>query len=559
MGTGNSPNSIQLDNASTTLIVGKNGGGKSTVLDALTFALFGKPFRNINKNQLINSINQKNCLVEIEFSVANNRYRVLRGIKPNIFEIWKNNGLENQDSATKDYQKHLEQQILKMNYKTFTQVVILGAASFTQFMELPAHVRREIQEDLLDIKIFTSMNVILKQQILETKDKIIKIDGAISLAKEKVEAQNRIITSLVETKKENIKNVQQKIDDNIKEIDRLTTAVESLETDITSLKTELKVKKKLEKEIDELKQEKSSAGHSIKDCDKNIKFFKDNVSCPTCEQDISEEHKNHVILGWKEIQELHEGKIAVFDASLKDLQKKITELTKLSDKLLDKQLESSNKRTSISMLQQANIKLQDEIVKAKSDTTNIDDEKLKLKDLAKNALVMLEEKNVLLEQRALQDVATVLLKDTGIKTTIIKEYLPVMNKLINLYLSRMDFFVRFELDEAFNEKIKSRHRDEFTYASFSQGEKMRIDLALLFTWRQIAKMKNSVNTNLLFFDEILDSSLDLNGTDYFLQVISAVVENTNVFVISHREDIMADKFVNVIKFEKRKDYSVITS
>jgi DNA repair exonuclease SbcCD ATPase subunit len=558
LSTGNSANTVLLDKSPTTLIIGRNGEGKSTILDALCFALFGKPFRNINKGQLVNSINQKNCMVEIKFSVASVEYRIRRGIKPNLFEIYQNDVLMNQDSAARDYQKILEQQILRLNYKTFTQVVILGSASFVPFMQLPSNQRREVIEDILDIKIFSTMNQLLKEKISETKDAITKIENQISTAKTKVESQQAIIKTITEAKTTAIENIKSKILTNSAEILHTESEISTIVQEITGLKGSISDKEGVTADLDKAKHIRSKLTSKIEECEHNKTFFSDNHVCPSCTQEIEESHRTKVVQEISVNIENNKSKIEELETILSKLNDKLQEISEITRKISDKTIELSTRNSSITILNRQNSEMQAEIESAKTDTSNLDDEKIKLKELAKAAMDMIDSKTSLQEIKNFQDVASVLLKDTGIKTAIIREYLPAMNKLINKYLNAMEFYVHFELDESFNEKIKSRHRDEFTYASFSEGEKMRIDLAILFTWRQIAKMKNSVNTNLLILDEIFDSSLDNAGTDYFLSVMGQF-EKSNVFVISHKGDQLFDKFRSVIKFEKKNDFSIIST
>jgi DNA repair exonuclease SbcCD ATPase subunit len=559
LSTGSAPNKVLLNKSPTTLIIGKNGEGKSTILDALCFGLFGKPFRNINKGQLVNSINGKACVVEIEFSIGKKEYKIIRGIKPNVFEIWCDNEMMNQDAASRDYQKVLEQQILRLNYKTFTQVVILGSASFVPFMQLSSAQRREVIEDILDIRIFSTMNTILKEKANETKDTIKRIEGEITMAKTKVDGQSLLIKTLTDAKSEAIESLLSKIKDNNSEIQRSESAVAQALDEITALQSRSAKKSELDNDIERAKGFKSKVVAKVEHCTHHAEFFNENEVCPSCSQDIPDSHKEALL---KELND----KIDAENARMDDLDKVLTKLnTQLSDineilkEITDKNITISTYNTQISMLNKLNASMQVEIEAAKADTTNVDEEKRKLKELAQEAMNKINSKTQLQEQRNIEEVAAILLKDTGIKTAIIREYLPAMNKLINKYLTAMDAYIHFELDESFNEIVKSRHRDDFTYASFSEGEKMRIDLSILFTWRQIAKMKNSVNTNLLLLDEIFDSSLDTAGTDYFLNLMNGFGENTNIFVISHKGDQLFDKFRSVIKFEKRNDFSVIAT
>jgi len=558
LSTGNSPNKVQLDGHSTTLIVGKNGEGKSTILDALTFSLFNKPFRDINKNQLVNSINQKNCVVEIEFDIGPIHYRVVRGIKPNIFEIYQNGTIINQDAAVKDYQKVLEQQILKLNYKTFTQVVILGSASFVPFMQLPVWQRREVIEDILDIKVFSTMNTILKEKIAENKEELSAVETEIRIITEQAKAQKSLIDSLQNSKDQNVKVLRDKIDTNINEINDKTQLVDLINKDIEQLNAKLHDKADVDKNIDMCKSNMNKLSQKLTQVDEHIEFFTSNETCPSCEQGIQHEHKDKIISKITESKQQITSNMDTLNSAYSKLSVDLQEKQDVLNQIQDKNISISTEINGMNMLIKANQQLEKEISEL-SVQGDIDVEKDKIKLLANDALSKNAVKMDLMKEKQLQEIAGVLLKDTGIKTTIIREYLPAMNKLINMYLSAMDFFVKFELDESFNESIKSRFRDEFTYASFSEGEKMRIDLAILFTWRQIAKMKNSVNTNLLLLDEIFDSSLDVAGTDYFLSVMDTLGENTNVFVISHKGDVLLDKFKNNIRFEKTNDFSSLVT
>ena len=557
LSTGNSENKVLLNRSPSTLIVGKNGEGKSTILDALCFGLFGKPFRNVNKNQLINSINLKNTVVEIEFNVGSTEYKIIRGIKPNIFEIYQASTLLNQDSASKDYQKILEQQILKLNYKTFTQVVILGSASFVPFMQLPSTQRKDVIEDILDIRIFSTMNTLLKDKASKSKMELLDVESTILRSRAEVDAQQKLIKSLVQSKNEFVDSIQQKISANNLEISTISASIEATNARVEELRASIVDKDEVSTNLDKLINTLNRKTEKNEEIETSVEFFLNNDSCPSCAQNIPHEHKTSIVEKMKQETKSNEEFIQKIEDALVNLRKRTKEIETTQSEILQLSAEVSSFNSSITLLNKQNTALQTEIEDVKENTTNIDVEKKKLKELASKALEDINRKTELMEQRNLEEVAATLLKDTGIKTAIIREYLPAMNKLINMYLQAMDFFVHFELDESFNEIIKSRYRDEFTYASFSEGEKMRIDLAILFTWRQIAKMKNSVNTNLLVLDEIFDSSLDASGTDYFLNVMTHLGENTNTFVISHKGDQLFDKFRNVIKFEKRNDFSVI--
>jgi len=557
LSTGNSANKVLLNKSTTTLIIGKNGEGKSTILDALCFALFGKPFRNINKGQLVNSINGKGCLVEIQFNVNNKSYKVIRGIKPNKFEIWCNDELLNQDAAAKDYQKVLEQQILKLNYKTFTQVVILGSASFVPFMQLSSAQRREVIEDILDIRIFSTMNQLLKEKANDTKAEIARIETEIMGAKTKVEAQTAIIKTISDAKADNIRSVEAKIAASLKEVESTQSEVDVLIGEIGTLKSKIEGKDKIETDLDKAKSIRSKLLHKVETCEQHKEFFDSHDVCPSCSQDIPDQHKQKIVDDLNAKVADQNSKVGELEEVLRGLNDRLSSINEIVSEITEKNIELSTKNSAVSIINRQISQLEREVESHKMDTTNVDAEKAKLKALAEDAMGKIKNKSALQEHRNMEEVANLLLKDTGIKTAIIREYLPVMNKLINKYLQSMDAYIHFELDENFNEIVKSRFRDDFTYASFSEGEKMRIDLAILFTWRQVAKMKNSVNTNLLLLDEIFDSSLDTAGTDYFLNLMNSFGENSNIFVISHKGDQLFDKFRSVLKFEKRNDFSVI--
>ncbi len=424
-------------------------------------------------------------------------------------------------------------------------------------MQLPPSQRREVIEDILDIRIFSTMNQLLKEKAQETKDEIIRVESDIKSAKDKVEAQQVLIKTLSNAKDESIKAVQAKIDANNAQISTTESEIITIVEEINTLKASITGKERLSEDIEKAKQLKTKLNEKVETCEHDAEFFNEHDVCPSCAQDIPEDHKQKIIHDLHNKMQENNKKITDLEDALTNLTNKLTDINKIIDEITTKNIELSTKNSTITLLYKQIKEFETEIETNKADTTNLDEEKAKLKQLAKDALDKITLKNSLQETRNLEEVASILLKDTGIKTAIIREYLPVMNKLINKYLNAMDAYIHFELDEAFNEIVKSRHRDDFTYASFSEGEKMRIDLAILFTWRQIAKMKNSVNTNLLILDEIFDSSLDTAGTDYFLTLMNSFGENSNIFVISHKGDQLFDKFRSVIKFEKRNDFSVI--
>lgn len=557
LSTGNAFTELKLDRSSTTLIVGENGSGKSTMLDAICFALFGKPYRNINKPQLTNSINKKDMVVEVEFSVSSKKYKIVRGIKPNIFEIYCDGEMINQDAASRDYQKYLEQSVLKLNYKSFTQIVILGSASFTPFMQLPLASRREIIEDILDIQIFTTMNNLLREKQAINKVTIQQAESKLEILKQKAMLQKDFIETLKTNKSKRSEEIKTKIADANLSIDALNRKISTFDSE--------KVVKNLEIESlnDPLSKQnifsdyRKKFNEQIKTLEKDLSFYHKNDECPTCRQGIAHDFKNGIITEKQsKITEVTTA-IGKLNEEFDKLQTVITKYNQINVEIgkIDKEISTNN--TEIISSQRLIQAWLLELNEINTKTADLDAEKTKLKEMAKEVLLEDEIRVKLTEDKHYYDVAGTLLKDNGIKTIIIRQYLPLINKLINKYLTAMDFFVQFTLDEQFNESIKSRFRDDFSYASFSEGEKQRIDLALLFSWRAIAKMKNSANTNLLILDEVFDSSLDNNGTEFVMKLLNTINDETNVFVISHKGDQLFDKFRSLIKFEKKKNYSVM--
>lgn len=544
LSTGNAFTEIKLDRSPSTLIVGENGSGKSTLLDAITFALFNKPFRNISKPQLVNSINKKKLLVEVEFTIGKTEYLVRRGSLPGVFEIEIDGSMVDQNASVRDYQKHLEENILKLNYKSFTQIVILGSASFTPFMQLPLGQRREIIEDILDISIFTRMKEVLKEKVTNLKEKLRFIEGEIQVVKEKGKVQKSYIETLQTDKQEKIDKIQGEIDATQSKIEKLTEDANASTAEKESLGSVESKKQKLE-------ALKAEFDRKIRDARRELDFYHNNDDCPTCKQGIPHDFK-------ASMSEEKLDRIDELETAQVDLNAKWEEV----DKLYDQYLEINQKIVDTNNLLIAEQTLLQRLILEKSETENkigdIQKETAKLKEIAKDLVSKTDQRNDLKTEQEYNTIAEHLLKDSGIKTKIIRQYLPVINKLVNKYLTAMDFFVQFDLDETFKETIKSRHRDKFSYASFSEGEKQRIDLALVFTWRTIAKMKNSASTNLLLLDEVFDSSLDVNGTDYVMTLLNTIGEDTNVFVISHKGDQLFDKFRSQIKFEKKQNYSVMT-
>ena len=542
LSTGNQFTEVQLNKSSTTLIVGDNGSGKSTVLDALCFGLFNKPFRRINRPQLVNSINDGGLLVEIEFDYGSKSYKVRRGIKKNIFEIYVDGKRLNQDAKVTDQQEYLEKTILKLNYKSFTQIVLLGTAGFVPFMQLKSIDRRAIIEDLLDIQIFSVMNVLLKNKISENKEDSQNIEVNRKLSVAHINNTEEAINDLKKTKTNQIQQNESDINTNEEEVDRLNTTVKKLMDEISKDKTA--------QTLEEWRGFQSGIERKMLASEGEIEFYEKNDICLTCNQELGEEHKSKMIEEHHGL--IHESGTALITLGHKidDLQLRLVQVSKIQTAITTNQ-------NQIQAISSYITKLKDQIKEIEDREDDIDEKIQKLKGLKEELKLCLEKQEKLSAQKQLFETAYVLLKDTGIKTRIIKQYLPIMNTLINKYLASLDFFVSFNLDEKFEEKIKSRHRDEFTYDSFSEGEKMRIDLALLFTWRTIAKMKNSVNTNLLILNEVFDSSLDANGTEEFLKIINQLAGKQNTFIISHKGDVLFDKFKNVIKFEKYKNFSRI--
>jgi len=557
LSTGSAFTEILLDRNTNTLVVGENGAGKSSVLDALCFVLYGKPFRKIKKDQLINSINGRDVVVEIEFEIYNKKYKIIRGIKPTIFEIYQNDVLLDQDAASRDYQEYLEKNILRMNMKSFTQIVILGSSSFVPFMQLPAGIRREVIEDLLDIRIFSTMSVLLKDRISNNKDEILTNKSEIQNSADILELHEKQKQKNSEKKNEIIIVSNERISELQFNINRANEEIVIVQSEIDKLFVDIEDASKVIKRISKIESLESDLESTKTKAKKTIKFYEDNDNCPTCTQTID------ALIKSKKIEEKQSSLVKISDAlvllgkELSETQNRNREISEINKNIKDKERRITNDLSASVLADQREITvLQKQIENTTTDkeTGNAVEIDQAEKRLCELKLI----KEQLLHKKELYELAGIILRDGGIKSRIIKQYIPIMNSLINKYLASMDFFVKFQLNESFEETILSRHRDDFTYDSFSEGEKMRIDLALLFTWRTIARMKNSANTNLLILDEVFDASLDANGCEEFLKLIHSL-EDANVFVISHKGDILHDKFRSTIKFEKHKNFSRISA
>ena len=559
LASGNTFSQVKLNTDSSTLIIGENGAGKSTILDALTFGLFGRPFRSVNKSQLVNSINQGGTEVEIEFSIGSKEYIVKRGISKNFFIIYQDGTLLNQDASVRDYQEFLEKTILKLNYKSFTQIVILGSSSFIPFMRLRASDRRAIIEDLLDIEIFSIMNHLLKGRVSQNKDDMGTVDIALGLSRGEKENLEFMINELKEDKnsqitknKKDIKEHEEFLKNYKKNIDEFVDKNKTLSKSISD-------QDQVRGKVNTLSDYQRGIEKNIMKFEEEIEFYEKNETCGICRQNIPEDFRKNMVEDFH--GKMHESGSAILKIGLDlhEQNERINEIEKVLDTIKEHDVEATRAQNSLEACVQYIEKVTKQNEELFQMTEDIDEKKKDLDDLKNDIDIYNTEKEDLSKQKHLYETAATLLKDTGIKTRIIKQYLPIINKLINVHLGKLDFYVSFELDESFNETIKSRHRDEFTYDSFSEGEKMRIDLALLFTWRAVAKLKNSVNTNLLVLDEVFDSSLDTAGTDEFLKILNDLAGDVNTFVISHKGEILFDKFNKVIKFEKYKNFSRIVS
>ena len=555
LSTGNHFTEMELTKNQTTLIIGQNGAGKSTVLDALCFSLFGKPFRKINKPQLLNSVNEKDCVVEVEFSIGSTEWKIIRGMKPNIFEIWRDGNKLDQSAAMADQQKWLEQNVIKMNYKAFTQIVILGSSTFVPFMQLSAKDRREVIEDLLDIRIFSSMNNVLKEKIRQLKDDIRVYDLKKESLSDKVKMQENFIDELENRAKKNISDKEAKIGQLLVEENGWMGSNEEKNKELDDLQKKIENFSGASKKLRKLGDLKGKISNKVSTITKEHKFFTENTVCPTCNQDIEESFRiNRITDAQNKAKELQSG-YKELEEAIKEEEERERHFTTVSKEITSLTHGISKNNTLISSCQRQIRDLESEIQRITDQLANRNTEHEKLTTFKDTLKTTYDELTKLKDTVNYYDFSYSLLKDGGVKAKIIKKYLPLINQQVNRYLQMMDFYINFSLDEEFNETVQSPIHDNFSYASFSEGEKMRIDLALLFTWREVARMKNSVNTNLLIMDEVFDSSLDGFGTEEFLKIISYVVKDANIFVISHKES-LHDRFQDVIKFEKEKGFSI---
>jgi len=550
LATGNRFLEVELDQEPMMLVVGKNGAGKSTLIDAITFSLFGKPFKKINKGQLTNSVNAREMVTEIEFSVGTANWKVCRGIKPALFEIYLNDNLVNQDAKSLDYQKYLEDKVLKLNFKSFTQIVVLGSASFVPFMQLTANDRRIIIEDILDIGIFSVMKSLLKDRLMTLREEMQELEYEIKILQEKISLQEKYIKEMEAESAQKRKSDLDKIKETEKEINRLNEEIEHHQERVLVMMKSIADRDKVDIKSNELDKYRSQITKNLRKLGKDKKFFEDKENCPTCEQEIDEEFKKDKLkeVG-KGIDEMNYG-LSQIEKEIQKVYDRIGEIAKSNQEIQKEEMQVSQKNSNVqahnSFITKLSRDLEEMQKEVKTNTIHIMNKEL---DESKSTRVKY------VEQKFYYDILSTILNDTGIKTRIIRKYLPVINKHVNNYLKDMDFFVNFSLDEEFNETIKSRYRDEFNYHSFSEGEKLRIDLSILFTWREIAKLKNSTNTNLLILDEIFDSSLDSSGTDEFMRILQTTMAKENVFVISHKSDTLIDKFPRMMKFEKYKNFT----
>ena len=554
LSTGNQPIEIELGKSPTTLVIGQNGSGKSTLLDALCWALFNKPFRIIKKEQMINTINNGDCEVEIEFDIGTKQYRVKRSVKPNLFEIYENGQLLNQNASSIDYQKYLEHNIMKLNYRSFIQVVILGSSSYEPFMKMKARYRRDVVEEILDVKVFTQMDLILRDQQGQLSKEILDMRHKCELIETKYETELKHFKSLSDLNTNDIDDKKLQLEKQNKAKEDYKIKIEALEKQINEYDNELKDKDQTNDKLKQLLKLETKIEHNLENNNNNLQFFSDNTNCPTCTQEIDEDFRYKKQGDLKEkVATLNEG-MQKLTGEIAKVEERISHFGNITKKLSDLYVDVAKVNTSLSELNSYSDRIHQDILQLENKQTDSKKIATDLQQLKEELETTKTSTDQIMDQKKYVDILREVLSDKGARGHIIKKYIPIINNLINQYLQSMDFFISFHLDEEFNETVKSRHRDTFNYNSFSEGEKLRIDLALLFTWRTIAKMKNSVNTNLLILDEIFDSSLDQQGTDDFFKIVNKI-KNENIFIISHKGDILFDKFTNIIKFEKYKNFT----
>ena len=554
LSTGNQPIEIELGKSPTTLVIGQNGSGKSTLLDALCWALFNKPFRIIKKEQMINTINNGDCEVEIEFDIGTKQYRVKRSVKPNLFEIYENGQLLNQNASSIDYQKYLEHNIMKLNYRSFIQVVILGSSSYEPFMKMKARYRRDVVEEILDVKVFTQMDLILRDQQGQLSKEILDMRHKCELIETKYETELKHFKSLSDLNTNDIDDKKLQLEKQNKAKEDYKIKIEALEKQINEYDNELKDKDQTNDKLKQLLKLETKIEHNLENNNNNLQFFSDNTNCPTCTQEIDEDFRYKKQGDLKEkVATLNEG-MQKLTGEIAKVEERISHFGNITKKLSDLYVDVAKVNTSLSELNSYSERIHQDILQLENKQTDSKKIATDLQQLKEELETTKTSTDQIMDQKKYVDILREVLSDKGARGHIIKKYIPIINNLINQYLQSMDFFISFHLDEEFNETVKSRHRDTFNYNSFSEGEKLRIDLALLFTWRTIAKMKNSVNTNLLILDEIFDSSLDQQGTDDFFKIVNKI-KNENIFIISHKGDILFDKFTNIIKFEKYKNFT----
>ena len=557
LSTGNVFTKLELDRNTSTLISGTNGAGKSTLLDAITFGLYGKPFRKINKGQLMNSINKKELLVEIDFSVGGAEYTVRRGMKPNLFEIIKNGKLVDQDAAVKDYQSYLESSILGINYKSFNQIVVLGSATYVPFMELPASTRRDIIEDLLDIQVFSTMNLLAKDRIVENRTGLTENSYQTELVEQRIDSAKDHNESIRKIRKVEVEKIREKMQVHIEKIESCKDIIEGIEVQIDELYVQISDKADVDKKIKEATDIRRDLGQNLRNFVKDLNFYHDNDNCPVCKQGIEHDFKETVVKEKEDKKIKIESGMVEIDKRIEEYQRRFADITEVESQVQNKNLEIKENRSEIRIAKNALLSYKGDLDKAEQQVEEVDTSKLKGFQNELNGLVA--ERTDMLDHQSVLGVLSNILKDGGIKARIIAQYIPVMNKLINKYLGAFDLFVDFRLDENFNEVIKSRFRDTFSYASFSEGEKLRITLSIMLAWRSVAKLRNSVSTNLLLLDETLDGAMDGAGIDSLIETLHNLNADDNIFVISHRGDQFGDKFTSHVKFNKVKNFSEIAA